>query len=181
MGHATLWEMKIALVHSFYRDASHSGENEVVVSQRDLLENGGHDVRVFGFNTGNGLSQLDTLRAVGRVATERGRNPLSDLEEYQPDIVHVHNLFPNYGASWLRHVSAPVIVTLHNFRLWCASGNFTRDAKPCFDCAKGSSISGVINRCYRGSALASAPLAIANSRPVAKRPLVEHADAVVTL
>ena len=43
------------------------------------------------------------------------------------DVVHIHNTFPLLSPSVLyacRDAGVPVVVTLHNYKLLCASGDF---------------------------------------------------------
>jgi glycosyltransferase involved in cell wall biosynthesis len=52
-------------------------------------------------------------------------------------------------------------VTLHNYKLACASGDFFRDGAVCHDCAGGPPAGAVRHGCYRGSRAATAPVALA--------------------
>ncbi len=47
-------------------------------------------------------------------------------------------------------------MTLHNYRLSCANGQFFRDGGQCTDCLKGSAFNGLLHRCYQDSFAASA-------------------------
>jgi glycosyltransferase involved in cell wall biosynthesis len=75
-------------------------------------------------------------------------------------VVHVHNVFPALSPAVFRAVprSVPVVVTLHNFRMSCLSGNLYRDGAICHDCVGHPPWPGVLHRCYRGSTAASAVL-----------------------
>ena len=55
--------------------------------------------------------------------------------------------------------SAPVVVTLHNYRLLCLPATFLRDGRACEDCLGKLPWRGVAHRCYRDSAAGSAALA----------------------
>ena len=88
------------------------------------------------------------------------------LREARPDVVHVHNTFPLLSAAVLhacRDAAVPVVATLHNRRLVCASGDFFRDGRVCHDCASGSPLPGLVHGCYRGSRAATVPVALAAS------------------
>jgi glycosyltransferase involved in cell wall biosynthesis len=77
--------------------------------------------------------------------------------------VHVHNTFPLLSPSVLRacaDVGVPVVATIHNYKLLCASGDFFRDGRPCHDCARGRGAPGLVHGCYRGSRLATAPVVL---------------------
>lgn len=172
--------MKIAIVHSFYRSASFSGENELVEAQCKLLREAGHEVMLFKASSDDISGPMYELAAAARVMSGLGTSPLAGIRAFQPDVVHIHNLFPNFGSTWLRHIEFPFVVSLHNYRLWCAAGNFTRNGKPCFDCAERAPFSGIVHRCYRNSSLASIPTAFSNLKPLKERPLINRALAVVT-
>jgi glycosyltransferase involved in cell wall biosynthesis len=59
----------------------------------------------------------------------------------------------------LRTAAAPVVVTLHNYRLLCLPATFLREGRACEDCLGRLPWPGVVHRCYRGSAAGSASLA----------------------
>jgi glycosyltransferase involved in cell wall biosynthesis len=96
-------------------------------------------------------------------------------------VVHVHNLFPNFGRRWIEDVRVPVVATMHNFRFACSNGLLFRDGHICTDCPDGRRWSGVRHRCYRGSYGASLPLAIALRRGPAADPLLARADRILCL
>ena len=54
------------------------------------------------------------------------------------------------------------MMTLHNYRLSCANGQFFRHGSQCTECLKGSAFNGLLHRCYQDSFAASA-LAAANT------------------
>jgi glycosyltransferase involved in cell wall biosynthesis len=54
----------------------------------------------------------------------------------------------------------PVVATIHNYKLACASGDFFRDGAICHDCADGAPIGALRHGCYRGSRAATAPVAL---------------------
>jgi len=164
--------MRIAVVHSFYSSSVPSGENEIVLKQVEILRRHGHEVLLIGRSTDEmQASHFYPLASGIRVITGRGSFPLADLNSFEPDVIHVHNLFPNFGTSWLTKTKVPIVVTVHNYRNICANGLFFRDGKPCFECLEGSKIAAVIHACYRDSSVASVPLAIRNSRGLDANPL----------
>lgn len=174
--------MKVAVIHSYYSNRQPSGENVVVDAQAAALREGGVDVRVIGAHT----DELETqsgykVRTAVNVSTGRGRSPIAELEAYRPDIVHVHNLFPNFGTRWLREWEGPVVATLHNFRPVCAAGTLFRAGAMCTLCPDTSSVQAVKNSCYRDSKLASLPLAIRNRRGIDGDALLQRADNVIAL
>ncbi|OAH09614.1 glycosyltransferase family 4 protein [Streptomyces jeddahensis] len=174
--------MRIALVHSFYASGQPSGENEAVLDQTRALRAAGHDVELFAAHTDElARDPLYPLRAAVRVAAGRGADPLHLLRAYDPDIVHVHNLFPNFGRSWVRDWAGPLVATLHNYRSLCAAGTLYRQGAECTRCLDGERWAGLRHGCYRDSRLATLPLAWAGRHGAAADPLLARADRLVVL
>ncbi|MGW6360528.1 glycosyltransferase family 4 protein [Streptomyces sp. NPDC055092] len=174
--------MKIAVVHSFYASGQPSGENEAVRDQVRALRAAGHGVELFAVHTDE-LAQdpFYPLRAAARVASGRGNNPLARLRAYAPDMVHVHNLFPNFGRSWVRHWDGPLVATLHNYRPMCAAATLYRAGAVCTRCPDGESWSALRYGCYRDSRAATLPLAWAGRHGPARDALLARADRLVVL
>lgn len=174
--------MKVALVHSYYSSRQSSGENVVVDSQAAALRDYGLDVRIIARRT----DELEDrpgykLRSGFNVATGRGPSPIEELKEFAPDVVHVHNLFPNWGTAWLDEWEGPITATVHNFRPVCAAGTLFRDGSGCTRCPDANSIHAIRNGCYRDSPVATIPLAIRNRAGVAGDRLLSRADRVIVL
>lgn len=174
--------MKVALVHSFYGSKTPSGENIVVQAQRLALQEAGFEVRLLAARTDT-LAQSPTyaLRTAANVITGNGISPIEQLQEFSPDIVHVHNLFPNYSTKWLKQWAGPLVTTQHNFRPMCASGILFRDNKTCTLCPDHGSYNAFIHGCYRDSRVASIPLAVRNRGGVNSDALLSRADRVLLL
>ncbi|MFE5027600.1 glycosyltransferase family 4 protein [Streptomyces sp. NPDC056656] len=172
--------MKIAVVHSFYTSATPSGENALVRDQVRALRTAGHEVELFAAHTDELASDpLYPLRAAARVASGRGHNPLARLRAYAPDMVHVHNLFPNFGRSWVRHWGGPLVATLHNYRPLCAAATLYRAGATCTRCPDGEPWAALRYGCYRESRAATLPLAWAGRHGHARDPLLARADRLV--
>nr|WP_206313828.1 glycosyltransferase family 4 protein [Streptomyces coryli] len=175
--------MRIALVHSFYASGQPSGENAVVAEQAAALAAAGHEVALVGAHTDElSRQRLYALRSAVVVLSGRGRSPVERLRAFRPDVVHVHNLFPNFGRGWARSWhDSPLIATLHNFRPLCAGGSLYRDGADCTRCLDGDRWAGLRHACYRDSRAATLPLAWANRRGAAADPLLARADRVVVI
>jgi glycosyltransferase involved in cell wall biosynthesis len=174
--------MKIAVVHSFYSRRQPSGESTVVEHQVALLDRAGYDVRLFSVDTDDLARQpFYRTRAAFRVSTGTGRSPADDIARFRPDVVHVHNLFPNFGTRWLHHIRTPLVTTVHNYRYLCPGGTFTRDGADCFLCPEQGSWQALVHRCYRGSAVATFPLAVASRGAGRTSPVLTRSDTLVTL
>ena len=155
--------MRVLVLHSRYLSGAVSGENRVVDDEVRLLREGGHEVNVFfpprraGRTFGaiqEGLSAVWSRAAVEHVQQV--------VKRERPDVVHCHNLFPALSPGVLRaagSAGAAVVMTLHNYRLICLPSTLLRKGRVCEDCLGRLPWRGVVHRCYRGSAAASASLA----------------------
>jgi glycosyltransferase involved in cell wall biosynthesis len=168
------WErfiVKIAIIHSYYANGSSSGENNVVDGQVEVLTKQGHELEIFSSSSFEKESKLlYKVRAGINVVTGQGDDPLPALNKFKPDVVVSHNLFPNIATGWLRKFGDQTYSYKHNYRDLCASGNLYRNGRVCHACVEGSSLQGVINKCYKDSALMSMPITIRNSMSIEYRP-----------
>ncbi len=170
------------MVHSFYRSDVPSGENVVVMRQAEALRDAGHEVEVVARHTDDEMhSRLHGVRSAFRVATGVGTDPTDELRAFRPDVVHVHNLFPNFGERWLDAWDGPLVATLHNFRPICANALLFREGQVCTKCPDGDRWSSLKYACYRDSRLATLPLAIHNAGGVRWNRLLRRADRIVVL
>jgi glycosyltransferase involved in cell wall biosynthesis len=88
---------------------------------------------------------------------------LKKMDEFQPDIVHVHNTFPLISPAVFHAIShkAACVLTLHNYRLFCSAGIFMHNGKICTECLDQHSVWPALKYgCCRNSRIATAPLAI---------------------
>ena len=149
--------MHILQVHNSYRQRG--GEDTVVAADARLLRSAGHAVTQYivpnpvrGVETGMRLGLSLWNPAAGR----RFRR---QLEVAKPDVVHIHNTWFSItpsAAYEARRARVPVVMTLHNYRLSCANGQFFRDGGQCTECLNGSAFNGLLHRCYQDSFAASA-------------------------
>lgn len=159
--------MRVLLVHNRYRSAAPSGENRVVDQERAALSALGHDVELFERHSDDidGWSTARKASVPARVVRSPGtrRDLAAHLRRFRPDVAHVHNTFPLLSASVLhacRDERVPVVATLHNYKLLCASGDFFRAGEVCHDCAGGAIRPALAHGCYRGSTLATVPVTV---------------------
>jgi glycosyltransferase involved in cell wall biosynthesis len=140
-------------------------------------------VQLFAARTDELMNEpLYGVRSAMRVATGLGRSPLSALAEFEPQIVHVHNLFPNWSGRWPRALDLPLVVTLHNFRPLCANGALFRQGEVCTRCLdEHSTLPSLRYACYRDSRAATVPLAIADRHGVDGHPVIMRAARTIVL
>jgi glycosyltransferase involved in cell wall biosynthesis len=155
--------LRILILHSRYLSGDASGENRVVEDECRLLQEGGHDVRVWQPSPTDayGLGLLRT--SVGAIWSRSATQQVVHLaREHGSDVIHMHNLIPALSPAVIRGVAAeriPVVVTLHNYRYMCLPATFLRDDRICEDCLGHIPWRGVYHRCYRDSTLGSAVMA----------------------
>jgi glycosyltransferase involved in cell wall biosynthesis len=157
--------MRVLLVHSRYRSAAPSGENNVVDQEAAALVAGGQQVELFQRHSDDISDWPIRRRAMLPARTiwngASRRDLAAQIELFHPDVVHIHNTFPMLTPSVLyacRDAGVPVVATLHNYKLLCPSGNFFRDGAPCHDCVGGRGLRAIQHGCYRGSRVATIPL-----------------------
>lgn len=174
--------MKVAIVHNFHAGNVPSGENEVVDAERAALGRAGVEVHLAAVHNDDlARRPLHTLSGAMTVATGIGISPLKALRDFQPDVIHVHSLFPYLGNRWVDRSPAPLAATLHSYRPVCANGYLFRAGAVCTLCADGRRWSGVRHGCYRDSALATLPLAWSGRRGPTHDRLLRSAAALLVL
>lgn len=172
---------RIALVHSYYSSRQPSGENIVVDLQIEALRRAGHEVLVVARRTDDlQRAPLYPLAAGMRVASGRGASPCEDIDAFDPDVVHVHNLFPNYGRSWVRRYASRLVATVHNYRPMCPAGTLFRDGHLCTLCPDSHSVRPALRyACFKDSRIATLPVAMGTHFEA--DPLLASAARVITL
>jgi len=154
--------MKIVQLHNAYLEPG--GEDAVVRRERQLLQARGHDVEVLEFaNPELRRDQAKNL-AIATWNPASSRFATKNLQTNLPDVVHVHNTWYTATTSAVAsaHRLAPVVATLHNYRLSCLNASHYRDGMPCIDCVGKLPWRGIGRKCYRESMPASIGAAVAN-------------------
>jgi glycosyltransferase involved in cell wall biosynthesis len=148
--------MKILLVHNFYQQRG--GEDVVFESEANMLKERGHevvqysihndDIEGWGKKAAAGLFTVYNPFAKAKLAKK--------LREFRPDIVHVHNFFPQLSPSIFYACSEagiPVVMTLHNFRILCPTAFLYHNELLRERSLKNSAFWTVMHRTYRSSLL----------------------------
>jgi glycosyltransferase involved in cell wall biosynthesis len=152
--------MRILFIHNRYQQAG--GEDVVVRAETSLLRTRGHDVMVLEEDNDGIVGTLAAVKATLRAvySWDSKRKVRTCIEQFRPDVAHVHNFFPRFSPSVYDacvDLCVPVVQTLHNYRLLCANAYLYRDGKVCGKCiGKSMGWAGVWNRCYRNSHVGSA-------------------------
>ena len=113
--------------------------------------------------------------------TGAGATPSLEDGAWRPDVVHVHNTFPNWGTQWIRQWGPRTVVTMHNFRTVCAAATLFRDGHVCHDCLARPVLPAIRHKCYRDSRLHTVPLALASAPGGGLRRLPTSAKRLIAL
>lgn len=157
--------VRILQIHNSYRSEQPSGEDMVVQQELSVLRGAGHEVSTYSAHSDDIRLMPPYQKAAvpGRVIwspkDRRGVDRI--LAGSSTDVIHLHNPFPLISPSFLsaaRKHRVPVVMTLHNYRLFCAAGTLLRDGAPCLDCLPRTPLPGLAHACYRDSRAATAPL-----------------------
>jgi len=106
-------------------------------------------------NTNDG-SIIGHLRAAGRILYSlEARKCLSKLlDRCAVDLAHIHNIYHQISPSVLHELkkrNIPVVMTMHDYKIACASYLMVADSKPCESCSGGKYISALIKKCVKES------------------------------
>ncbi|MEW1659450.1 glycosyltransferase [Streptomyces sp. NPDC093707] len=162
--------MHVLVVHNRYASAQPSGENKVVDQEAALLRAAGHRVEVFERRSDDIAARSLLNKAAVPLLVPWNPAVRSELaarlRAERPDVVHVHNVFPLLSPAVLAacaDAGVPAVATLHNYTQVCPPGTLQRDGRPCTECVGAAPLPAVRHGCYRGSRLATVPLAVSLS------------------
>lgn len=156
--------MKVLQVYNAYQKTS--GEDTVVEAEKMLLESKGHDVFQY-LKRNEEIEHFSNLQKVSFALSLRGSKKTEAefralLNEINPDICHVHNVFSIITPIIFKICKAhniPVVHTLHNYRLLCTNTLFYRNGHVCEVCIGKSLYNSIKYKCFRNSYLMTAIMA----------------------
>ncbi|RYG03413.1 MAG: glycosyltransferase, partial [Chitinophagaceae bacterium] len=148
--------MRVLFIHNRYKFAG--GEDVAVEMESSILQSYGHAVETLIFDNTEisgfvskiktGISSIYNRESAARVK--------ACIKVFNPDVIHVHNLFFLASPSVLyaaKKSGIPVVFTLHNYRLICANALLLRENKVCELCVNQTyPTAGIRYKCYRNSA-----------------------------
>lgn len=99
---------------------------------------------------------MSRLRAAGRVLYSFETKGKMDrlLEQEQPDLVHLHNIYHQLSPSLLHSIrkhGLPVVMTLHDYKVVCPTYRLLAKGALCDKCSRGRFYWCLMKRCGRGS------------------------------
>lgn len=172
--------MRILHVNKFlYRKG---GAEAYMLDVGEMQARRGHDVAFFGMQHPDNppyqhaqhfprfveleplpASPVTRVRTAARMlwSTSSRQGMRNVIEEWRPDVVHLHNVYHQLSPSILRAVdpSTTVVMTLHDYKLACPSYRLLDHGRPCTACIDGGLREAIRHRCKDGSLASSALLA----------------------
>jgi len=105
------------------------------------------------------------VSAVGRMlwSVEARASMERVLDDFRPDVVHLHNVYHHLSPSVLRPLrkrAVPTVMTLHDFKLACPTHRFMANGAVCEACLGRHFHNAILKRCNEGSLGASAVNAV---------------------
>lgn len=150
-----------------------SGTERYLFNLTHLLESQGHTVAHFSmFHPRNrpsafvrhfvpgieyrGLNPLGMVQAAARALwyPTAARQIQRLIEEFRPDIVHLHNIYHQISPAILpaiRKHGIPIVHTLHDYKLVCPNYLLRTGGEVCHRCERGQYFQAVRYRCLHGS------------------------------
>ena len=182
------YAVRVLMVHNYYGSGAPSGENQVFEAEVQMLRARGHDVHEY-------TRHSDEIRLRGAMGVVKGAlatpwNPWSAravrraVIDFRPDVVHVHNIFPLISPAIFSAIGrrASRVLTLHNYRLFCPAAIPMRAGQICTECLDShSALPALKHGCYRGSRVATLPLAASVALHRKLDTWEKHVDAFVAL
>jgi glycosyltransferase involved in cell wall biosynthesis len=145
--------LKILFVHNQYGVAS--GEEAMIQRITSLLKRKGHDIEVF-FRSSKEIGTSVRSKAgaffSGIYSVASKRQLAKVLEQFNPDVVQIQNLYPLISPSilpMLDQACIPIVMRLSNYRLICPSGTFLSRGEICERCRGGNEYWCVVRNCER--------------------------------
>jgi len=165
---------RVLLVNKFYYPRG--GDCIVVLNTEGVLRLGGLEAEVFAMEFqlnqqarysdlfapevsfgGGAANQLRALWRTLGIGDVRKRFE-AVLDEYQPDVVHLHNIHSYISpvVGQLAHKRGiRVVWTMHDYKLLCPRYDCLLDGKPCERCHQGDKFNVITHKCMKGSLPAS--------------------------
>lgn len=188
--------MRVLQVNNF--ESINGGSDRVYQLTTNLLLEKGHEVATLAcgdssFNEKkttyllprNGYFVANPLKTAANIRNFISRPAASRLidkivEEFRPDVVHLHIFYGQLSSSILsriKHHKIPAVMTVHEYRMLCpVSTLFNESGGICEECPSGGYVNSVIKRCNRGSVAASALSMLESSIRDKKYDYLDHVD-----
>lgn len=119
--------MNVLFIHNSYSDKTPTGEEHASRELAALLEEHGHEVRWFKRSSDEITGKAGAVKAffTGIYNPSSAKALAKVLDDYQPEVVQVQNLYPFISTSIFRPLKKrgiPVVMRCPNYRLFCPNG-----------------------------------------------------------
>lgn len=163
--------MKILLINKFFYKKG--GAETVFFDTAKLLQDNGHDVSFFSMHHSDNIqseydryfvSNVDyeshnlknVIKSSGRIlySFEATHCIKKLIEKERPDIVHAHNIYHQLSPSFLslfKKEKIPIVMTLHDYKIVCASYSMLHKLMVCESCRNGKYYNCFIKKCVKDS------------------------------
>ena len=152
--------MKILLLHNNYLKAG--GEDVAFNNDEELYNSLGYHVETLNFSYEKyKLNQFNKIRLAITAPYNRiiDKKLFDKINQLDIDLFHIHNYFPFFSPVIIKKIlkmDKPVLMTIHNFRLFCINGIFLRKNSLCTKCYDNNSyLYGIIHKCYKNNLIGS--------------------------
>lgn len=172
--------MRVLQIHCRYR--FQGGEEAVVASEAEMLENHGIEVVQYQVDNPEGGTQAALSLAQAVWNRSARRNIDDEIARVKPDLVQIHNTWFTlshsiFGAG--HAAGLPTVAAFHNYRQSCINSLFLRDGVACDDCRGHVPWRGAVRRCYRDSYLMSGISATTLTVHQKRKTLSKELDAAI--
>ncbi len=142
-----LMEKQTAAGHEVHILATSSEKNVETPDSRFFVKR--HD-----FTQSEGIEK-DASKALSFLWNSEAKGAmLKALDEYKPDIVHLHNIYHHLTTSILQPIRRrriPCVQTLHDYKLACPNYKMFTEGAPCERCKGGHYLEAVRHHCLGAS------------------------------
>lgn len=156
--------MRALHIHNYYR--YRGGEDVMYERICGILRAKGHTVATFERKSNEISGTAAKVHAfLSSAYSQKAKAEVkAALREHNPDVVHIHNLYPLISPSALEACvegGFPVVMRCPNYRLECPTGVLMRNGKVCTLCSGGREYMCALTNC-RGNIAESAAFAARN-------------------
>ncbi len=171
--------MKVVNVHN--RHVGAGGMEVLFESITKLLRSRGHEVVVVERDNRDIAGLTGKLAAcTSMIYSKQAKREMLDLlSREKPDVVHLHNLYPQLSPSVIDacvEMLVPVVMSIQDYKITCPTAQHLRDGKVCTKCVGGHEQWCAIHNC-RGSRAMSVAYAIRNASARKSRRIANGVDA----
>jgi len=169
--------MKILQINKFF--FLKGGSERYFFDLSELLTNKGHQVIVWStkhpqnfsfpsqelFASYNDFSEKESLfKKLFKAKRifwnkEAGKKLEKIIKIEKPDIAHLHNISTHFSPSIifvLKKYNIPIVMTLHDYKLFCPNYKFFSNGEVCYDCLKNKNYNSCLSKkCIKNSRIQS--------------------------